>query len=176
MRYTGLGAQLRERRRQRALSQAALAERSGVSRVTIARLERGSARDARVGTVSRLCRALELELRAEPAGARPAPESLLARERETARRLSLRLAHAALGVRLLSAGRPQAAALVARARSVVDRWERDRLCSRHYIARWRARLAGPRERVARSLVEPGEWTDALFQNSPWSFAFGAVAR
>jgi hypothetical protein len=53
---------------------------------------------------------------------------------------------------------------------VVDRWERERLCSAHYISRWRALLAGPAERVARSLVEPGEWKDALFQNTPWTFA------
>jgi hypothetical protein len=31
-------------------------------------------------------------------------------------------------------------------------------------------LAGPVEQVARGLLEPGEWTDALFQNSPWAFA------
>jgi hypothetical protein len=53
---------------------------------------------------------------------------------------------------------------------VVDRWGRDRLCSQHYISRWRALLAGPVERVARALIEPSDWTDALFQNTPWSFA------
>jgi hypothetical protein len=53
---------------------------------------------------------------------------------------------------------------------VVDRWERDRLCSRHYISRWRRLLSGPPERVARSLLGPGDWADALFQNTPFSFA------
>jgi transcriptional regulator with XRE-family HTH domain len=175
MRYTGLGPQLRTTRRQKAMSQAALATRSGISRVTIARLEAGSAHDTRMGTLSRLCDALGLEIAALPAGGRPALETLLARERERARGLDRRLGHALLAVRLLTAGRPQARVLVARARAAVDRWERERLCSDHYISRWRAMLAGPVDRVARSLLEPGEWRDALFQNSPWAFALRPTA-
>jgi hypothetical protein len=31
-------------------------------------------------------------------------------------------------------------------------------------------LAGPVERVARALLAPGEWQDALFQTTPWTFA------
>jgi hypothetical protein len=58
---------------------------------------------------------------------------------------------------------------------VVDRWERDRLCSRHYISRWRRLLSGPPERVARSLLDPGDWADALFQNTPFSFALERAA-
>ncbi|MCG6927534.1 MAG: hypothetical protein LJF30_19775 [Acidobacteria bacterium] len=75
-----------------------------------------------------------------------------------------------LAARLLAAPQSEARELIAKARAVVDRWERDRLCSRHYISRWRALLAGPVERVARALIEPSDWTDALFQNTPWSFA------
>jgi hypothetical protein len=59
---------------------------------------------------------------------------------------------------------------VRRARQVVDHWERERLCSWHYVSRWRALLKGSREHVSRSLLDPGSWADALFQNSPWSFA------
>ena len=170
MRYTALRAQLRSARLSRALTQEALATRSGTSRVTIARLEAGSAGDARVGTVARLCEALGLELAALPAGARPALETLLARERERARRLDLRRRHAVLAARLLAAPRPRATALIDKARSVVDRWEREKLCSAHYVSRWRAMLEGPVGRVAQALLEPGEWEDALFQNTPWSFA------
>jgi hypothetical protein len=101
---------------------------------------------------------------------------LLARERERSRRLDLRRRHAALAVRLLAASGREATALVARARAVVDRWERDRLCSRHYVSRWRSVLSGPPGRVARSLLEPGEWRDALFQNTPWAFAIEPAAR
>jgi hypothetical protein len=103
-------------------------------------------------------------------------ERLLARERERSRRLDRRLAHAVLAARLLSARRPEARALIATARASVDHWERERLCSRHYILRWRVMLAGPVEKVARSLLEASEWQDALFQNTPWAFALPFSTR
>ncbi|MGH8705077.1 MAG: hypothetical protein ACREUO_06625, partial [Burkholderiales bacterium] len=65
--------------------------------------------------------------------------------------------------------------LLRRARANVDRWERERLCSEHYITRWRAMLAGPKRSIARRLLDYGEWTDALLQNSPWSFALEPAA-
>lgn len=170
MRYTELREQLRLARRREKLTQAALAERSGASRITIARLEGGSAYDVRVGTLVRLCEALGLELRAVSVSGTASPGVLLVRERERAERLERRLAHAALAVRLLEASEKQARVLLARARTAVDRWERDGLCSSHYITRWRALLGGPVERVASRLLEPGDWGDALFQNSPWGFA------
>jgi transcriptional regulator with XRE-family HTH domain len=176
MRYDGLRAQVRAARRGKALSQAALAKRSGVGRVTIARLESGSAQDVRAGTIARLCHALGLEIAAVPAGGQPALETRLARERDHVRRLERRLGHVVLATRLLAARRPRARALVSQARAVVDRWERDRLCSRHYVSRWRRMLAGPVDQVALSLLEPGEWADALFQNTPWAFALSRPAR
>jgi hypothetical protein len=93
-----------------------------------------------------------------------------ARERQRARRLDVRRRHAALAARLAAMPAAEAAALVRRARAVVDRWEREELCSAHYISRWRARLAGPPQRAAAALLEHDEWTNALLQNSPWSFA------
>jgi transcriptional regulator with XRE-family HTH domain len=176
MRYSELRSQLYAARREQGLSQAALAARSGISRVTIARLEAGSAHDTRIGTLWRLCDALGLEIATLPAGARHTRETLLARERERVRRLERRLVHAVLAARLVTAPRPKATAVVARARAVVDRWERERLCSSHYISRWRALLKGPLERVTRSLLEPAEWEDALFQSSPFGFALERLPR
>ena len=173
MGYDAFREQLKRARREQALSQQELAARSGTSRVTIARLESGSAQDVRVGTVSSLCEALGLEIVALPPRSEAAHETILAREKERARRLDRRLAHAVLAARLLGASRSDASRQVRRARAVVDRWERDGLCSDHYVSRWRSMLAGPVERVARALLEPGEWADALFQNTPWSFAFVA---
>ena len=170
MRHNALHAQLRRARRASGMSQVALAARSGAARVTIARLEAGAAQDFRVGTIGRLCDALGLDLAAVPRGTQAAQETLLARERERGRRLDARRRHAVLAARLLDAPAPEAAALLRRARGCVDRWERERLCSEHYISRWRAKLAGPVRRVAQALLEHGEWTDALLQNSPWSFA------
>ena len=175
MRYSRLRDQVRTARRQKNLSQAALAARSGTSRVTIARLETGVARNFRVRTISQLCEALGLEITAVPVGSQPPLERLLAREQERARLLDRRHRHALLAARLLAARGPKATALIARARARVDRWERERLCSGHYISRWRAMLAGPVEGVVCSLLDPGEWADALFQNSPWAFALEPMA-
>jgi transcriptional regulator with XRE-family HTH domain len=169
MRYEPLREQLRTARRRQSLSQAALAARSGTSRVTVARLEAGTPRDVRVGTISRVCEALGFEVAAVPRDGGPVLERLLARERDRSRRLERRLFHAVLAARLL-ADRREAKALVGAARAAVERWKRERLCSRHYVARWRRMLAGPPDRVARSLLEPGEWKDALFQNTPFAFA------
>jgi transcriptional regulator with XRE-family HTH domain len=169
MRDIGLRRQLRDARRARGLSQEALAAAGGTSRVTVARLESGNAGDARLGTLERVCGALGLELSAAPPGAHAAAETRLAREQERVRRLERRAAHAALAARLLAdprAARP----LIEQARAVVERWERERLCSRHYIDRWRRRLSGSVEKVAGALIRHDEWQDALFQNTPWSFA------
>jgi transcriptional regulator with XRE-family HTH domain len=176
MRYSGLRVQLRQARRRADLTQAALAERSGVSRVTIARLEAGSAGDVRAGTIASLCATLGLELTAMPAGAVAALETRLAREQDRVRRLDLQRRHAALAARLLALPRGEAGAHVSRARAVVERWEREGLCSGHYISRWKAMLTAPIGQVAKSLIEPGEWRDALFQNTPWGFALGAPER
>jgi len=170
MRPTRFSAQLRQARRAKGLSQSALALKSRTGRVTIARLEAGADRDFRLGTLERLCAALGLELAVLPLGAQPARETLLAREGQRTRLLDARRRHAALAARLLAAPAREAAARLRRARANVDRWERERLCSEHYISRWRAMLGGPVRRVALSLLEHNEWTDALLQNSPWSFA------
>jgi transcriptional regulator with XRE-family HTH domain len=175
MRHNSLHAAIRSARRSRGYSQAALAAASGAGRVTIARLEAGAAQDFRLGTLSRLCDALGLELAALPPGAQATQDALLARERERSRRLDARRRHAALAARLLAAPPADAAALVRRARACVDRWERDGLCSEHYLSRWRARLAGPARRVALALLEHDAWTDALLQNTPWGFALEPAA-
>jgi HTH-type transcriptional regulator / antitoxin HipB len=175
MRNNPLHALLRQARRRKGLSQAALAAASGTGRITIARLEAGGAGDFRVGTLARLCDALDLELAAAPRGPRPSQEALLAREHERIRRLDLRRRHAALAARLLAAPPAQATALLRNARAAVDRWERERLCSDHYISRWRDLLAGPARRAALRLLEHDGWTDALFQNTPWSAALEPAA-
>jgi len=157
------------------MTQAQLSARSGTSRVTIARFEAGSGGDIRVGTLAGLCQALDLELIVAPreTAATAALETRLARERDRSRRETRRYRHARLAARLLSLPASDGRALVEQARRVVDRWETDGLCSRHYVIRWRRMLRGSTAQVAARLIEPGDWRDALFQNSPWSFAFEA---
>src|SRR5262245_3841538 len=140
MRHIALAREVRERRRAQGLTQEALARRSGVGRVTIARLEAGAAQECRVGTLARLCDVLRLELATVAPGAGPAQETRFLRERERVRRIDARRRHAELAARLLVGPARQSAALVRRARANVDRWERDQLCSEHYISRWREML------------------------------------
>jgi HTH-type transcriptional regulator/antitoxin HipB len=175
MRNIPLHEAMRHARREKGMTQAELAARSGAGRVTISRLEAGAVQDFRLGTLSRLCSALDLELAAMPRGVRPAQETALARERERAHRLDARRRHAALAAGLLALPAAEAEGMVHQARANVDRWERAQLCSEHYISRWRERLSGPVRTVALRLLEQGEWTDALLQNTPWSFALEPAA-
>ncbi|MFJ1647085.1 helix-turn-helix domain-containing protein [Streptomyces sp. NPDC088258] len=77
-----LGTLLRRLRKQSGLTQERLAERSGVSVSTIRRLETGSSRDHRLGTLSLLADALEIgpeerrQLLATPATARSDPDRI----------------------------------------------------------------------------------------------------
>jgi transcriptional regulator with XRE-family HTH domain len=173
MRHTPLAIGLREARQRASLTQAALAAKAGISRVTLARFESGADQDIRVGSLGRLSAPLKLELALVPSGVHAALETRLARAEERRRRADRRAQHAALAAHLLSAPGTKARALIARARESVDRWERDRLCSSQYISRWRTMLTGTRERVARALLRRDAWADALFQNSPWAFALEA---
>ena len=60
-------------------------------------------------------------------------------------------------------------ALIAGARSVVERWRREQLCSRDYIDRWSEILALPvREMALRMTSDCDGWGAALRQNSPWA--------
>jgi len=175
MSYTALGRSLREARRSQGVTQAGLAAKSGTSRVTIARLETGRDRDVRLGTITAVCKGLGLEMTLAVRGATDAALTRLERERERSRRIDLRRRHAALAVRLLELPRSKARGLVKRAQGVVDRWQSDRTCSHHYIKRWHSRLEGGVAAAARALVEDGDWTDALLQNSPWAFALDPAA-
>jgi transcriptional regulator with XRE-family HTH domain len=67
---------LREARRARGLSQAELAERAGLSRMTVQKLEAGVI-DARVSTLDVLLRALGLELAVVPTPLKPDVDAFL---------------------------------------------------------------------------------------------------
>jgi transcriptional regulator with XRE-family HTH domain len=72
-----IGALLRERRERLGLSQAELAERSGVSRVRISHLESGRAYDMSFGKVTALLEACGMSLRvADTRDARPVFEEI----------------------------------------------------------------------------------------------------
>lgn len=60
---------------------------------------------------------------------------------------------------------------IALAREVVALWRHNRTCSRYHIRRWTRLLALPPSQLARHMASLAEWEDAMFQNTPWSWAW-----
>lgn len=76
--------------------------------------------------------------------------------------------HLRIGNRLLASSPRDARAMVDRALGRVAQWEREGLCSRDYIRRWRAMLARPRAELVEAMCGDADgWGPALRQNSPW---------
>ncbi len=163
------GRLIKEQRLRKGLNQDELAAAARVSRAVLSRLEQGGARPVQTDTLERLLRALEIEPqvlgRSAPDDARK--QARLEQERKLERR---RNQHLRLAVELADAG-PAASAMVAKARARVDLWRTNRSCSPHYIERWSELLALPPRKLAKAMASLGDWEDALFQNSPWSWAW-----
>jgi transcriptional regulator with XRE-family HTH domain len=160
---------VRDRRRELGLSQQRLAEAAAVSRTTLSHVERGKAPHVQTDVLDRILSALDLSPRLS-AGATPDPARLAARAAHQARLHAQRERHLRLAVEL--AADPRAArGRIARAREVVELWRRKRSCSPHYIRRWTELLALPPAQLARRMADLGEWEDAMFQNTPWSWAW-----
>jgi transcriptional regulator with XRE-family HTH domain len=163
-----LGVQIRRERLARGFTQAALARAARVSRTVLSRLERGSPNPAQTDVLDRLFAALEVrpELAANPAmGARR-----LARVQQQLRMEEQRSRHLRLALRL-AGDRVAARPLIGKARGVVALWRRNRTCSLLYIKRWSALLALSPGELAKSMAYLGDWENALFQNTPWSWAW-----
>ena len=60
---------------------------------------------------------------------------------------------------------------IARTKKSVELWHRNRSCSPHYIKRWTELLALPPSQLARRMASLADWEDAMFQNTPWSWAW-----
>jgi prevent-host-death family protein len=76
--------------------------------------------------------------------------------------------HQQIAVELLVSPRKTAQVRIRAAQAEVDRWQRDGMCSRDYIRRWRKLLALPVAELAQAMSSDLEgWGIALRQNSPW---------
>jgi len=162
------GDLIRKERLAKGLKQAELARAARVSRTIVSGLEQGKARPVQTDVLDRLLGALDLRPRL-------AADSMLedrqrARLEQQAKLALQRNRHLRLAIEL--AGSPKSARdLIAGARSVVDLWRRNRTCSPLYIRRWSALLALPPGELAKAMATLGEWENALFQNTPWSWAW-----
>ncbi len=162
------GRIIRAARGARGLTQGELARRAKVSRTSLARLESASPGAVQTDILDRLCHAADLHL---TVGLDPRQEERLRVRAEHRHRLDeRRLRHYRLAVDLAT-NPEQAPALIARAQAVVELWQRRGTCSPDYWTRWQEILALPPARLAQRMTALGEWENALFQNSPWSWAW-----
>lgn len=162
------GRLIREARANQGLSQENLAKAARVSRAVLSKLEQGKSQPVQSDTLERLLAVLHLGPLAGQSSA-DLPRRI-ARLEEEVRRRERRERHLRLALDLDAdaRGRP---AKIARARERVELWRRNRSCSPFYIARWSRLLALPPRKLAKAMASLGEWEDAMFQNSPWSWAW-----
>jgi transcriptional regulator with XRE-family HTH domain len=165
---TDFGAQIRNERLARNWTQAGLARAAKVSRTVLSRLEQGRPSPVQTDVLDRLFAALEVKPRlpADPAmEARRLARLELQVRIEERRNRHLRLALALAGDRAV------ARHLIGKAKNVVELWRRSRTCSPFYTKRWSALLSLPPAELAKGMAALGEWEDAMFQNTPWSWAW-----
>lgn len=163
-----IGGLIRKERLAKGLKQAELASAARVSRTVLSRLEQGKPRPAQTDVLDRILQALGITPRF-------AADSIIedrrrARLEHQAKLEQQRNRHLRLAVELANNPR-HARDLIARARSVAELWRRNRTCSPFYIKRWSTLLALPPGELARQMASLGDWEDALFQNTPWSWAW-----
>jgi transcriptional regulator with XRE-family HTH domain len=160
---------IRARRLEMGLSQKQLAEAARVSRTTLSHVEQGKAPHVQMDVLARIMHALDLAPRLSTGGS-PDPGRLAARLAHRERLHAQRERHLRLAVELAADSRA-ARGRIARAREAVELWRRKRSCSPHYIRRWTELLSLPPPQLARRMASLGEWEDAMFQNTPWSWAW-----
>ena len=162
------GRLIREAREKRGLKQDELASKANVSRTSVSLLERGKSKAVQSDTLDKLFAVLELQPQIVQPGrdgsrklARLEQELKLRQQRERHLRLAIELAD----------DEAAAAPKVAKAKERVELWRKNRSCSPFYIERWSQLLAQPPRKMAKEMSSLGEWQDAMFQNSPWSWAW-----
>ncbi len=163
------GKLIKDQRARKGLKQEALAEAARVSRAVVSRLEQGKPQPVQTDTIERLLKALGVESQVIEHPARDDARKLGRLEQQN-RLMQQRNRHLRLAIELASDERA-ASAKMARARERVALWRSKRSCSPFYIERWSKLLALPPRKLAKAMASLGEWEDALFQNSPWSWAW-----
>lgn len=163
------GRLIKDQRGLSGITQSDLARQAKVSRSVLSRLEGCKAQPVQTDVLDRLFGALALQPRVS-GGTAPDAERMQARLEQHGRLQQQRLRHLRLAIDL--AGDEQLAApMVARARKQVELWRSRRSCSPLYVDRWSEILALPPRSTAKAMASLGDWEDAMFQNSPWSWAW-----
>jgi transcriptional regulator with XRE-family HTH domain len=162
------GKLIKEARARKGLKQEELARKARVSRAVLSRLEQGKPRPVQSDTLDRLLAALEVRPQIGQSSADVARK--IARLEQEIRHRERRERHLRLAISL-SEDESSAAAKVAKARQRVELWRSNQSCSPFYIDRWSRVLALPPRKIAKEMSSFDEWEAAMFQNSPWSWAW-----
>jgi transcriptional regulator with XRE-family HTH domain len=166
-----VGLLIKKQRISAHLTQKDLAQRAAVSRTTLSRLESGKAPNVQADVLDRLMASLQIQPRVESSNS-PSHARLQARQEQNSRMQLRRERHLRLMLALLSEPN-EAPAKIERARAMVDLWLHNRTCSEYFIERWQALLALPTPQLVQGMLNLGEWEEALFQNSPWTWAWNS---
>jgi len=164
------GGLIKAERARKGLRQADLARAADVSRSVLSRLERSKALPVQTDVLDRLLASLGIQPHVSN-NAPPDAARLQARLEQQRKLEQLRTRHLRLAVDLAATEPLEAGRLMAKARERVELWRSKHLCSPLYIERWSEILALPPRSMAKAMVSLGEWEDAMFQNSPWSWAW-----
>ena len=163
------GNLVKDQRIRKGLKQADLARSANVSRSVVSRLEQGKASAVQTDILDRLFKVLEMTPRvvnrASPDDARK--QARLEHEKKLERQRSR---HLRLAIDLADDGRA-VKGMIAKARERVELWRRKGSCSPYYIQRWSQLLDLPPRKMAKAMASLGDWEDALFHNTPWSWAW-----
>jgi transcriptional regulator with XRE-family HTH domain len=162
------GKLIKDERLRKGLKQEELASKANVSRGVLSKLEQGKPKAVQSDMIDRLLAALEVKPQLGQSG-RDGPRKMARLEQELRRR-EQRERHLRLAIDL-GDDEAAAAAKVAKAWQRVELWRSNRSCSPFYIDRWSRLLALPPRKIAKEMSSLGEWEDAMFQNSPWSWAW-----
>ena len=165
-----IGRQIKARRTSMKISQQRLCEHARVSRAVLSRLENEGASPVQTDVVERLCASLGAVVRITVGDNEPRSPAGRVEERlrHQLRQEELRQRHLRVALDLV-ANRRKASTKIRRALQQVDLWEARRSCSPQYIERWRKALSHDVKGVAEAMTSFGEWENAMFQNTPWSF-------
>jgi transcriptional regulator with XRE-family HTH domain len=161
-----IGRHIKRRRAALRLGQDALCAKSQVSRTVLSKLESERGEPVQTDVIDRLLAGLDAKITVILG--EPPSGKVEERLRHRLRQEELRQRHLRLALDLCA--NPRAAGpKIRRALQQVDLWQQRKSCSPQYIEGWRKALSpGPRG-VALAMTSFGDWENAMFQNSPWSF-------
>lgn len=162
------GSVIKRERLAKGLRQADLSSMARVSRTIVSALEHGKPRPVQTDVLDRIFKALDVKPQFAVGPA--LEERRRARLEQHARIEEQRNRHLRLAVRLAT-DRQDAKMLIQKAKRVIGLWRKRKTCSPFYIERWSELLSLRPAELAQRMASLGDWEDALFQNTPWSWAW-----